>query len=84
MVYIKGPVLDLTRITDCDSPYDAEFAIQLKNAESYTCVFGDGDSIVSSSETIHHVYNEKGLFPVRHMPTTQKTDVLTPNNIISL
>ncbi|SMO37601.1 gliding motility-associated C-terminal domain-containing protein [Saccharicrinis carchari] len=63
-VYIKGPIAKYSRIQNCDSPYTADFTIDLIDADSYTCYFDDGDSIVNAGTNFSHTYTQKGIYAV--------------------
>ncbi len=63
-LFIKGPIAKYTRIQNCDSPYKADFSIDLIDADSYTFYFDDGDSIVNVGTNFSHTYSQKG----RHTP----------------
>ncbi len=64
VLYINGPIASINRLTNCEKPYEAEFEISLKDADSYKCYFGDGDSILNVGTNFSHLYAEKGTYPV--------------------
>ncbi len=61
-LYIKGPIAKYNRIQNCDSPYKADFSIDLIDADTYTFYFDDGDSIVNAGTNFSHTYSQKGKY----------------------
>lgn len=63
VLYINGPISSLSRINQCDSPYNqAQFSITLNDAESYTLDLGDGNTISNQGNTPTYTYAEKGSY----------------------
>lgn len=61
-LYIKGPVAKYNRVQNCDTPYKADFSIDLVDTDSYTFYFDDGDSIVNAGTNFSHTYAQKGRY----------------------
>ncbi len=63
-IYIKGPILKVTREDICEEHSKAKFQLELKGVDSYVFDFGDGTSIESSESHISHTYVNNGGYEI--------------------
>ncbi|TLX74050.1 PKD domain-containing protein [Labilibacter sediminis] len=71
-LYIKGPLAHIERKNICDKPYSPSFEVTLTDADSYSCNFGDGQTISDEGNSFSHTYLNKGAYKV--MLTANNTE----------
>ncbi|MCX6182840.1 MAG: PKD domain-containing protein, partial [Bacteroidetes bacterium] len=69
-ITVKGPIARLNYTALCDSPYKYVFKGEISGADSWTWNFGDGQTIVASTDTtVTHYYLASGDFTVKIIGT---------------